>query len=203
VSASVGSSPGELREPRGLAVDEDARRALVVDRRNDELVEISIGSGNRRVLADATTRGSGELDQPVALALFADGLRAVVVNRGDDSLVGVDLDSGEIELLSGGSRGDGPAIQRPVGVVLDEEGGRALVAIEGSSSRTILAVRLANGERSVVSGTNVGTGPLPGEPTALTVDQNGILLLADESEQGSGGLIAIEPGSGDRILISR
>jgi len=68
----------------------------------------------------------------------------------------------------------------------------------------VIAVDLESGDRSEISGAAVGTGPLlKYDPTALAIDENGILLVTGEGEDGIDTLFAVELESGGRIAIFR
>jgi DNA-binding beta-propeller fold protein YncE len=203
LSASAGRSPTELIEPRAMAVETAENRVLVVDRSSDSLIGIHLANGKRELLADDGNGSGVDLDDPVGVCLAPEAGHALVVNRKDENLVEIDLDSGRIDLVSGSGAGGGPRLQRPLDVILDVSGDYALVGVERPESTWVMAVELPGGDRSEASSTSAGNGPLVVEPKALGVDANGILLVADESDGEGAALIAIEPESGDRIVVSR
>jgi hypothetical protein len=106
------------------------------------------------------------------------------------ALVAYDLATEERTVVTG----DGPPLVYPVAIALDATGETAYVADAGLEA--ILAVDLATGTRSVVSGAGRGTGPALAMPTALLLDEGRLVVIRYAGERA----LAVDPLTGDRAL---
>lgn len=226
-----------LQGPRAVSLDipvgptgqsMPANRVLVADEDLAALVYVNLANGSRTVLADANTGAGPALDVPVALTIQpADEVagipyRALVLDIGLDALVAVDLATGDRTVISDAQTGAGPAFGEPLAVSIEIDDslglptGRALVV--DTSLDALVAVDLANGDRTVIADANTGTGPLLENPLALLLDtklatiedantgetstayvSTGRALVVDA---GQGALLAVDLASGTRNELS-
>ena len=120
---------------------------------------------------------------PRALS-FSD--RLLVVDDGIDALLQVDPVTGDRTLILTG-------LSSPSGVAHDVARERALIT--DTALDALLAVDLGSGQMTPLS----GTGPLLLSPEAVAVAADLILVI----DSGLGALVAIEPTSGDRVIVSK
>jgi hypothetical protein len=151
----------------GLALD-GAGRTYVVDRVRSEVLSIDLDDGERR-LVSGPSQGSGvELEHPED-AVFDDSgpsLRLIVLDREVGGLVAIDPASGDRTLVSGSGVGAGPpfVMEHMISLPLlnvDRIGGTAYVLDFAAEwyERRLLAVDLATGDRTLISGGGAGSGP--------------------------------------------
>ena len=190
-----GSGP-DLGSVTAIAVDVNATVAYVFDEVLDAIVAVSLPSGDRSIVSDDDI-GTG----PGMRAVFGiaiDGDRLLVADDASDSLLAIDLATGDRTVVSDpSSPGEPWATLR--GLALDPDGFRVFIA--DSSSAAILAVDLATGARSVVSGVTRGRGTHLSGPEGLAFDATRGVLTAFDVRLG--GLVLIDPQTGDRVVASR
>jgi uncharacterized protein YjbI with pentapeptide repeats/sugar lactone lactonase YvrE len=107
------------------------------------------------------------------------------------AVVGVDLYSGGRTVLTGAGTGAGDDLSRPKGLAAAAEG---LLLVD--SNRLL---QVADGERSLVSSTERGSGPRFLDATDVAVAEDGSIFVADRVKQA---IIAVDPGTGDRTVVS-
>ena len=192
----------------------DANRLWVTDSNNGAVFVVNLGSGDRITLGSRLGSGPDFL-APAAVTLLPNadtGQPMLVVlddirNDGSNEIYGVNLTPGDTfgdrVTLSGFDadnpnqvRGQGPQLLVARDLVADTANNRLLVA--DASANTVVAVDPESGDRSTLSGDDVGEGPTFDNIRALAVDAaNNRLLVAQR-----GGLVAVDLDSGDRTLIS-
>lgn len=145
---------------RDIALDPAGNRVLVIDEDNAALMAADLATGDRSIISGAGTGDGPVFDAPAALAADLDNGRVFVADGGIEAIAAVELTTGERTILSDSSNA-GPPIENPTGVALDRDGDRLLVTDQGTSSATeneLIAVDLATGERTLVSGFMAGGG---------------------------------------------
>ncbi len=219
----------------GLALALDAVNNRVLVAASNAVLAVDLDSGDRTFVSEGdgseeTDIGTGpEILAPIDLALDATNNRLLVLGHvdGDDEapgyLISVDLSSGDRTLISTPDIGNGNPVEFPMAVTLDADNNRALILDSASGldinqrPPSIVAVDLDSGDRSVISGHDLGPdgefdsvddqyigGGSPfnptSSPTATAFDaEAGILYVTDQS---TGSLIAVDVDSGDRVLVS-
>ena len=188
---TTGTGPA-FAGPQGLAFDAVNNRVLVLNSANS-LIAVDLANGNRTLVSGGfpgSITGTGPaFGFPQGLALDAANNRALVTDG--TSLIAVDLDNGDRTPVSDGTTGSGTSFLNPQALTLDAANNRALVV--DRSRLALFAVDLANGDRTLIS----GTGPTFTSPVDVGFDgaNNRALVL-------SGGLIAVDLTSGDRSIVS-
>lgn len=169
---TLGTGP-ELDVPKAVAAELDVStglptgRALVLDAGLGAVLAVDLTTGDRSVIADASTGTGPNLDEPVAMlletkratvqdqesgesvAIYVATGRALVLDEGLGALLAVDLGSGTRNELSGPDFGNGPELSRPVSIALDAANERVVMVDEGLDS--LLMIDLRTGERVVIS----------------------------------------------------
>ncbi len=209
----VGSGP-DLFGPIGLAVV-DATLALVTNNASNELMSVDLTNGDRAVVSAFGVRGAGpDMLQPEGVTMDAANNRALVTDSLNNLLMAVGLTNGDRTVISNANAipgdpmaippeppspevGTGPDFDYPIGVVLDSANNRALVI--NNLSNTIIAVDLANGNRTIFSDADTdqpnGTGPVLDFASGIALDGKDIAFVSGDK------LWAVEFGSGDRVIV--
>jgi hypothetical protein len=176
----------------------EGQRALVVAQ--GALFSVELASGKDTVISDDEVGGGPAFVQLVDMALDAEPGRALVLDLVLDALLAVDLTTGARSVISDGATGSGPALDRPSGLALDLEAGRALVTAGTNEDAALLAVDLATGARSLISGQDKGNGPALRDPRDVALDAaRNRALITDPIH---GGLLAVDLDTGDRTILS-
>lgn len=221
----IGAGPA-FNGIQSLALDAANNRLFAAQR--GALFAVDLETGDRTLISagagedPATDIGSGPaLTAPLSLALDADNNRLLLLNGsyypGSGKLMSVDLATGNRAVIADADTGAGDMPQNPVTVSLDAANNRALVLDALSGKPAIVAVDLDTGDRSVISGYDLGPdgerdsgdeqlfgGGSPFNPEADLADAvldagQRILYVTDNA---SGSLIAVDIDSGDRVLVS-
>jgi sugar lactone lactonase YvrE len=200
--STAGMGPG-LFGPIGLALV-DATSALITNNAAEELMSVDLTNGNRSVVSALNDRGSGPaFSTPEGVTMDTANNRALVTDSENNSLMAVTLVDGNRTIISANGNpatpevGTGPNFDYPIGVVLDDANNRALVV--NNFSNIIIAVDLANGNRTVFSDTDTnqanGTGPVLNFASGIALDGKDTAFVSGEK------LWAVELGSGDRVIV--
>ena len=154
-----------------LEVDSANNRVLAIDGFPDIVLAIDLTSGARTVVSGDGTGAGTAFNSPSDVALDSANNRVLVVDWQRDALSAVDLTSGDrIDLSNaGGGVGAGIVLDGPLAVVLDGANNRALVVATINESCSI-AVDLATGDRTELSGPAAGAGPAFGNPRDIDID---------------------------------
>jgi len=187
-----------LRSPVGLALDVDNERIWVADRHLDALIAIDPNSGDRTVLSQGATGVGLVMEQLGGVTIDPRDGRILFVHNAFLRLDVLDLATGAHGQIARFFDGSITEIARPADVVLQTEQDRALVTT-GLSVKSLTAVDLTAGTRTVLSGDAVGSGPPLEFPGQLALDAaNHRALVVDRP----GILLSIDLESGDRRVIS-
>lgn len=191
----------EFSLPLDVAFDSGKNRLLVSDP-FEGLLAIDLASNsitnNRSIVS-----GSGPtLASPFSVAIDSDSNLAYVGNSNlsNARLFVVNLSTGNRTLVSDNSKGTGPALRAVTDVIVDKDNNR-LIAINGRiTDEFIFTVDLATGNRTILSGADVGEGIAFGIPTKLTLDAaNNRVLVTDFSAKA---VIAVDLTTGNRTEFS-
>ena len=100
------------------------------------------------------------------------------------------------ESVADSNIGTGPELADPQGIVVDPVGNRALVALCGADA--LVAVDLATGNRTMISGNGRGTGPTFGCAVGLTLDNGGERAFMADTDV----VFVVDLSSGNRAILS-
>jgi hypothetical protein len=185
----VGSGP-EPSRMASMVFDETRSVAVVLDWDLSTITRIDLASGDRELLSGGGAGSGPEIRAAEALAYDRAGDRALFFQQYVPDLYAVDLESGARSIVSGG----GPEIGDPSAIAIDAA--RRVVYTHDDESGALFAIDLAGGDRRVISSDSLGSGPRPSSPSlAFGTD---LLFARDETT-----LYAIDPVSGDRVVVSR
>jgi hypothetical protein len=161
------------------------------------LIGVTPDGTRSTVSENAAPAGAPNFNGPGPVVFDADG--DLLMTNGN-ALLRVDPDTGVRTTISSASVGSGPAFGGPWGLAI-EPGGDILVINSGNES--VLRVNPTSGDRTVVSSNDHGTGPTFVDPFGIAIEADGDLLVLDEfAPDGEGGVIRIDPVTGDRTAVS-
>ncbi len=184
----------EAAEPAGGK----AGRALVLDNRRKALYAVALDSGERAILSRFGLGSGPSFDDPVAVCIDDTGAERRALVLDGNRLMAVHLQTGDREVISD----SGISLDFPQAMVLDGARGRVLVA--DSAADAVVAIQLADGARTVLSGP--GDGPNMIIPRALAVDSGGVsgdrLLVVDEGAKAVFAIALNDGQSGQRTVLS-
>jgi sugar lactone lactonase YvrE len=194
------TNSARFREPYGIALTADGRRALVADTGNNTIRQIDVLSGMVTTLAgtaiitgstDAYTT-SARFNQPVGIALDAGGTLALVADYGNHTIRKIDVVTGKVTTLAGNAgapgnqNGSGKAARfnHPTGVALSPDGTFALVGDTGN--RAIRKIDVATGRVTTLASLNpaniIGPALLSDNPLPITIDPQGCTAAVADSQ---------------------
>ena len=127
-------------------------------------------------------------------------------NFATDDVIQVDPSDGARAVASSLLRGSGPELARAEGLGLDRD--RSLL-VANSANRNLLRIQPATGDRQLVSGctdaacaSTLGAGPAFFAPRFVALEADRRILVADRSIPGTYAVVRVDPGSGDRTVVS-
>lgn len=168
----LGSRDGKAGEarfamPRGVAVDEAAKRVYLADTGNRSIRRLDLGSGQVTTLIDA----SAGLLEPVGLALDLRGRRLFIADQGAHLLRALDLDTLALRAVAGGDEpgaADGPLsdarFDSPSALVMDDAA--AMIYVADSGNNLVRSVDLERGVVETVAGAAGAAGHADGSAAA-------------------------------------
>ena len=188
--------------PQSVAIDAANGRALVIDTEARTLYAVSLTTGARSILSNATTPSAlTPLLAPRAVALDDDHKRILVLDNFDTSVRAVDPTTGARSILSGPNT---PNSNNPFpsasAIVLDDANDRLLVL--NAAPPAIIAVDLDTGERTVLSDATTPNGTaLFQHPWAMALDRvNDRVLVTNVGPDYA--IYAVNLTSGLRSILS-
>jgi uncharacterized protein YjbI with pentapeptide repeats len=142
---------------------------------------------------DTSLRCTDLSDNDLTTASFAvaNDPIAAVTDQGLTAVFGVDPNLGSRVILSGFGIGEGVALEGLWGVSRYAQG-----LLVTDSNRVL---QVLDGNRTLISSVDRGTGPRFFEATGLTVDADGSIIVADFVR---GALFRVDPNTGDRVVIT-
>ncbi|WP_460234355.1 hypothetical protein [Aurantivibrio plasticivorans] len=232
----VGNGP-ELRLARGLVQLSTAQCddmlgnspcGIIIDTDKKRLFSVDFSSGDRTLLVDLQDSAGQALDFIAGVIVdegnscesLLVGVRhcALVVDP-NDNVFAVNLDNGERAILSPGPEDVGFTVDAP-GFVVDNcnplvtDVARCLVKV-GSGDRSVVAIDLATGSRSLISSDTRGIGPLFATPRSIVPDSNNhcanvlpgasqcaFVLTSSFDFFSEPRVIAVDLQTGDRAIVS-
>jgi len=211
-SPDVGTGPN-FQSIRGITLDAANSRVLAVDWRRETLTAIDLATGNRTDISSVSIGTGPIIDGPNDVVIDAANDRALIAAYQASAVIAVDLGTGNRTVISDSDGpnnddvnpvGTGPELGFMQGIGLDSASNRALVSANydpGTGSvEAIIAIDLANGNRSILSDESTGTGPNFSSPLDMVVDSPGNrVLVADQTQ----GLFSIDLANGNRTVVTK
>ncbi len=200
---TTGSGP-IFSSPAGLAIEADGSLVIAEER---VLKRVDPVTGNRMIVSGHTTGSGPVFSSLVDLAIEAD--RSIVaLDLRRKAVMRIDPVTGDRMIVSDGTTGSGPVFLSPAALAI-EAGGSLVVADDHRLLYRSALVRIdpVSGDRTIISNDTTGIGPVLVSLTALAIEANGSLVVANDYSGGIAdgvlsGLIRIDPVSGDRTVFS-
>ncbi|MGH7900479.1 MAG: hypothetical protein ACRENZ_01960, partial [Thermodesulfobacteriota bacterium] len=73
------------------------------------------------------------------------------------------------------------------------------IAAVDISSKAVFDVDIPTGDRTILSGVNIGNGPQFQSPRGISVEADGDILIFDN---GIPGLFSVDPATGERTILA-
>jgi hypothetical protein len=186
--------------PRGIAFDPVADRIFLITA--VRVIGVDAATGDATVIADPAVGAGPDFSRLESIALDATNNRVFVFDSPGAIFV-VDLLTGDRTLVADASVGAGPdfAAGRIAAMVYDATLGRLIVVAPAlvTDGDAVLAVNPVTGDRTVLSGSAVGTGPAFAFGGALSVAADfagGRVFVAQNST-----VLEVDLTSGNRTLL--
>jgi DNA-binding beta-propeller fold protein YncE len=202
VSANGGTGTGPaFSSPKDIVLDLVNNRVLVTDS-GAGLLAVDLTSGDRTTISDSVTGSGPVFGQPASLALDADNNRALVLDWDIDMLLAVDLSTGDRTVISDNTgTGSGANFSVPFDMELDSANNRVIATDYGGGAYKLMAISLANGDRTELSGATTGSGVLFRNPYYVVLDSgNNRAFVYDIAVTG---IIEVELSNGERAVMSK
>jgi hypothetical protein len=185
--------------PQSVALDTANNRLLVAEH-TGLLVAVDLTSGNRTEIAETRTVYGINGTRLVGVAIDSANNRALLSDQTVDAIHAIDFATGGRTILSDsrtGSGDDSTGLWGVRGLVLDRDRNR--LVLSNNNIDSVMAIDLASGDRSFVSNSSIGAGPMFGFPGIPDVDPaNNRAVIVD----GNGALFGVDLDSGDRTILS-
>jgi len=191
--------------PVGMAIHSSGT-LLVIDQHNRRrsVVRVDPLTGNRTTLS-ADSIGEGLAFAEPSDVVVENDQFLLVVDEALDAVLRVDVITGARVLISGCAQapdpcpvplvGAGPGFEDPVGIAIGPDG--TIVVDETLAS--LVRVDAVTGDRTIVSGPGVGTGPAMLAPREVISDGAGGWFVTDVSLNA---VFRIDPVAGTRTVVS-
>ncbi len=205
VTSSIGGVPRQIaRDTNGDLLMALSGSGLPIvlrfDVRTGDLFIVS--SGGSPIDPNVPIIGSGPAFLgPVGLVRETSG-QLIVGDQPSATIFRVDPNSGDRTVVSGPGRGDGPPFTGGIKQFALEADGNLLLVVgsvsQGGEGR-IFRIDPNSGDRTVVSGPEMGEGPRLMDPEGIVLNSLNTIFVTDI---GQAAVIQIDPISGDRTIIS-
>ncbi|MEZ5507028.1 MAG: hypothetical protein R3F38_14110 [Gammaproteobacteria bacterium] len=196
--------------------------ALMTDRNYDALLTVNLSSGDRGFFPDHRAGDGKDMALPVALlpvssdvcnAALNDVSRcAITVDANGGAILAIDLDTGNRVVIASNERGTGVEFSFPRAITLADEvlcssllsGATHCGIVADAGLRALLLVDLGAGDRVLLSGETLGSGPALSFPLgiALSQDCGGSEQCALVLDLDRLALFRVNLQTGDRVIIS-
>jgi hypothetical protein len=163
-----------------------------------EVLRVTPG-GVSTLTDDSSPAGGPDLDYPSGMA-FLPGGDIVITDKGHTAgpvVMKIDRVTGARTLISGDGTGSGPELAEPYTVAVEASGDILVADVDITGNPELLRISPDTGNRAIVTGGGVGSGPTPiiGVMVALV---RGVIYLMDFG----GTIVSVDPVTGDRTLVS-
>jgi sugar lactone lactonase YvrE len=177
---AVGTSTMSFTLPKGITLDSQNNRLLVLDSTQDALIAVALDTGARTLISDnltAVDTSTFDFSSPRYLVLDEANNRALVLDG--STLVAVNLSNGERTILTDNSM-EGIQLSGQSDLTIDVANNRALIS--DLNRDTVIAVDLDNGARSIFVDDDTPVVGSDGfsKPLGITIDPlNNRIILVD------------------------
>jgi DNA-binding beta-propeller fold protein YncE len=163
--------------------------------------EDELGTVDPEAASVSIVRTSPLVFVPISIALSPDGGWAAVFDGLTGVLLAVDLATGRRTVITDPQTVTGPPITGLEQLAITSDG-VAVIAVDAPRG-TLLSIDVATGARTLLSGDGFGTGEGLDFPVGVALDEaTGMILVADDGDEGNQRLLAIDPANGRRVVLS-
>jgi len=196
--------------PWGMTKDSNgdvlvAEQSIVAGLAVPSVIRVDRATGTRSLISSNTSPAGGpSLGNPSGIDLDANGniLVADMTAFGDGAIIRVDPTTGARTLVSrNGSPAGGPRLDGPMDLAVAANGD---IYVANTFGTNVLRVDPTTGARTLISANgNPGGGNAFSWPWGMTIDAGGDILIADSNAYGGpGGIIRVDPATGNRSVVS-
>jgi DNA-binding beta-propeller fold protein YncE len=200
---AAGSGGEFIDSPTDIAIDVGMNRVIVLDYQRHGLAAVDLDDGEAQSVLSSNNAVSGGVGfvEPFGVALDVPNARMLVSDIGLRRVVSLDLATAIGSVAVDGDTGT-PLFAGPRALALDSAANRLFILEQGSwLPPAVIAVDLASGDRSVLSGPAQPNGVLPlTAPQQMALDARGMRLLVTERDERA--VKAIDVASGSRTIVS-
>jgi hypothetical protein len=166
-----------------------------------EVLRVTPG-GVSTLTTDSAPAGSPDLDYPSGMAFLPNGDIVVAddgrTNGAHPIVVQVNPHTGARTLISGDGTGSGPELADPYSVAVEASGDILVAAMDISTGNPeLLRISPATGNRAIVTGDGVGSGPTLTIGVMVGLERGAIYLM-----DFAGTIVSVDAVTGDRTLVS-
>jgi sugar lactone lactonase YvrE len=177
---------------------------VVAEQDGDDVLRIDPATGARTTVSSSSVGTGPALSDPNGIAVAANGDLFVAdfsAFDGNGGIFRIDPVTGNRTEVASNSHGSGPAFGfGPDGIAIAPDGSLVVVDTYGYQ---VLRVDPATGNRTTISSNSVGTGPTFDYVYGLALEPDGHILVGDrDGFDGNGGIIRIDPATGNRTTVS-
>jgi hypothetical protein len=168
----------------------------------DAVVEVDLATGDRAVISDNTSADPDFISVQGLIADVSNGVLYVAELRGE--LFAVDIDTGSRSVRSASDYVNNLWFEQGFDMQFDAVNSRALISMCHSGGPGLLAIDLSDGTRSRLLPPDRGAGPGLVSPSRMAMDpaRNRLLALSRTSSSQLRSIVAVDPDTGDRQIIS-
>lgn len=203
---SAATTPNEQNQfdtPGAIALDISNSRVLVTDKGLNAVIAVDLVTGGREILSNADIPDAdNSWVVPDAIVIDVVHDRALVVDQGLRAVLAVDLITGARTILSAaGTPDDSNLFSFPTGIYIDADATKNRALVLDSILRSVVAVDLTTGARTILSDRATGAGSGLVLPLGITAGfSTGQVLILDQSMRA---VYAVSGSDGDRAIESR
>ena len=213
VSDSVTGNGPDIFGPNGIALINGNATALVSNFIPDEMLSVDLGGGDRAIVSHANPSddpppispnvGAGPtLFGPSGIGVINNS-RVLVSNYAADEIIEVILQSGDRTILSAdGTQGNGPPFSQPDGIAVGTSG---LAYVTDALEGAVFSVDMTTGngtrgDRVILSGGAVGSGPAFVRPVGIILDDANNRVIVTDYDANL--LLSVGMNNGNRSILS-
>jgi hypothetical protein len=212
VSDSVIGNGPDIFGPNGIALINGGTAALVSNFVPDEMLSVDLAGGHRAIVSHANPSNDPKISPNVGAGptLFGpsgigviNNSRVLVSNYAADEIIEVILQNGDRTILSAdGTQGNGPPFSQPDGIAVGTSG---LAYVTDALEGAVFSVDMTTGngtrgDRVILSGGAVGSGPVFVRPVGIILDDANNRAIVTDYDANL--LLSVGMNNGNRSILS-
>ncbi|WP_444910814.1 hypothetical protein [Microbulbifer sp. TRSA005] len=210
ISGGIYGTGYPLNRSISFTVDDTAEFAYIGDS-SDELIEVNISTGERRLVSEKKTYLKDNLVFGRNIHLTVDSANeSVYLSCSSNQLISIDIESGVRKQITQSKRGDGPPIGDASSVRFDSINNKILIINETAPiyMPEIMEIDPVSGDRKIIVSDIIGSGISPESYYDFALDaKNGRIFITHswydpEEPESYGYVVEVDRATGDRAIIS-